>query len=450
VDIKDLLNHLNILSDIFNDLAMSEGLLSESDRMFQDSPADAFRHAGSSMLLEGLVGEDLAALAGALNEYFSDSYSEQSTVMDHFNNHYGRELSRDFDHGAGAASTGNGIDRLANAVRDGITINSINDPRIRAILDNLLPRETVYGMMERTGGVIAGPSGMEYDLRDPRGLWQDPGMVHKNLRDSLGPDSSIRPRFNPLTTGDLWKTEFNSNRHEITDLVDTLLEKGITSNLSSSGQTGSGHDNPTGILVVPGSSGPRIPGLGGGGGGDSAADRALDRAGSPSGGSGSGGAPAGGTGGTGGTGHGGTGHGGTGHGGTGHGGTGHGGTGHGGTGHGGTGHGGTGHGGTGAGNPGAGNMGGAFQNTGNNPGNPNAPGYNPGSGTITGGGGTGSGGTSGGNGTRPPQRTPPTGGHPALVSPILLDLDGDGVQITEFGNSSQFTPGTDGLQHRSS
>jgi hypothetical protein len=34
--------------------------------------------------------------------------------------------------------------------------------------------------------------------------------------------------------------------------------------------------------------------------------------------------------------------------------------------------------------------------------------------------------------------------------PILLDLDGDGVQITEFGKSSQFTPGADGLQHRSS
>ena len=36
------------------------------------------------------------------------------------------------------------------------------------------------------------------------------------------------------------------------------------------------------------------------------------------------------------------------------------------------------------------------------------------------------------------------------VSPVLLDLDGNGVKITEFGNSTQFMTGKDGLQHRSS
>lgn len=45
-----------------------------------------------------------------------------------------------------------------------------------------------------------------------------------------------------------------------------------------------------------------------------------------------------------------------------------------------------------------------------------------------------------------------SGDHTATEDrrPILLDLDGNGVKITEFGNSTQFMTGTDGLQHRSS
>jgi hypothetical protein len=36
------------------------------------------------------------------------------------------------------------------------------------------------------------------------------------------------------------------------------------------------------------------------------------------------------------------------------------------------------------------------------------------------------------------------------MAPILLDLDGNGVQITEYRHSTQFMAGKDGLSHRSS
>ena len=53
-----------------------------------------------------------------------------------------------------------------------------------------------------------------------------------------------------------------------------------------------------------------------------------------------------------------------------------------------------------------------------------------------------------GNGSSAPRTFPeyPEGASP----PILLDLDGDGVKITEYQNSTQFMTGKDGLQHRSS
>jgi hypothetical protein len=89
-----------------------------------------------------------------------------------------------------------------------------------------------------------------------------------------------------------------------------------------------------------------------------------------------------------------------------------------------------------------------------------------GTGSPTGGGGNPTGGTgtprgSGGGGADAGQAANPaprrdgagrTPDDPRFTGPrpILLDLDGDGVQITEFGKSSQFTPGADGLQHRSS
>lgn len=44
-----------------------------------------------------------------------------------------------------------------------------------------------------------------------------------------------------------------------------------------------------------------------------------------------------------------------------------------------------------------------------------------------------------------PDRDPST-----PMAPVVLDLDGNGVKITEFGNSTQFMTGKDGLQHRSS
>lgn len=190
----DLRQILNPLSDAFSEIGLEKGLLSKTNRLFSDSPIDAFRHAGSSMLVTDILGETAAETFGNWNEQVNLSYSEKSTVMDQFNNYYGRQLSKDFDKNLHAASTNNGIDRLAEAVKSGVTINTINDPRLELIQDNLLPGETIGQMMERTGGVISGPRGMGYDLFDPRGPWQEPAMVMANIRVSLGPDTSIRPQ----------------------------------------------------------------------------------------------------------------------------------------------------------------------------------------------------------------------------------------------------------------
>jgi hypothetical protein len=87
-------------------------------------------------------------------------------------------------------------------------------------------------------------------------------------------------------------------------------------------------------------------------------------------------------------------------------------------------------------------------------GSPTVGGGNPTGGTGTPR-GTGGGGADAGQAANPAPRRDGAGRTPddprfTGPRPILLDLDGDGVQITEFGNSTQFTPGTDGLQHRSS
>jgi hypothetical protein len=74
--------------------------------------------------------------------------------------------------------------------------------------------------------------------------------------------------------------------------------------------------------------------------------------------------------------------------------------------------------------------GGGWTNTGDNPGNPNAPGYHSGVG----------GGDSGGG----PSELDPE----ALVSPILMDLDGNGITITELSKSSVYLDGGDGREHR--
>jgi hypothetical protein len=86
-------------------------------------------------------------------------------------------------------------------------------------------------------------------------------------------------------------------------------------------------------------------------------------------------------------------------------------------------------------------------------GSPTGGGGNPtaGAGTPRGGG------ADAGQAANPPERVDSAGrtrGDPGYVGPqpilLDLDLDGNGVQITEFQNSSQFMTGTDGLQHRSS
>ena len=78
--------------------------------------------------------------------------------------------------------------------------------------------------------------------------------------------------------------------------------------------------------------------------------------------------------------------------------------------------------------------------------------------------GTGGGGADAGQAANPPgsttnrpgqvsganNQTSPNRPDTDLVAPVLLDLDGNGVKITEFGTSTQFTAGKDGLLHRSS
>lgn len=89
-------------------------------------------------------------------------------------------------------------------------------------------------------------------------------------------------------------------------------------------------------------------------------------------------------------------------------------------------------------------------------------------GTASGGGtsssGTGGGGADSGQAANPPgsttnrpgqvsganNQTSPNRPDTDLVAPVLLDLDGNGVKITEFGTSTQFTAGKYGLQHRAS
>ena len=67
----------------------------------------------------------------------------------------------------------------------------------------------------------------------------------------------------------------------------------------------------------------------------------------------------------------------------------------------------------------------------------------------------------GGGGNKPsgPAGGPPPGPKPSPKpyeppkygpQPVLLDLDGNGIKITEYQNSTQFMTGKDGLQHRSS
>ncbi len=91
--------------------------------------------------------------------------------------------------------------------------------------------------------------------------------------------------------------------------------------------------------------------------------------------------------------------------------------------------------------------GGRYTNTGNNPGNPNAAGY----------GGPYSGGSSGSNNgglsdpahSNEPHTADEEQGHTDLLSPILLDLNGNGIELTQLWQSTQFIDsGNDGLLHR--
>jgi hypothetical protein len=105
--------------------------------------------------------------------------------------------------------------------------------------------------------------------------------------------------------------------------------------------------------------------------------------------------------------------------------------------------------------------GGGYSNTGNNPGNPNAGGYH-GGGTTTGGGysNTGNnpgnpnaGGYHGGGTTSGNSNGTGSSSHDHTATedrrPILLDLDGDGIEITELSKSTVFTDTSgDGLDHR--
>jgi formylglycine-generating enzyme required for sulfatase activity len=67
---------------------------------------------------------------------------------------------------------------------------------------------------------------------------------------------------------------------------------------------------------------------------------------------------------------------------------------------------------------------------------------------------SGNGGQTGTQGTSKPQAHSPDkpdyDPYASGVQPILLDLDGNGVQITEYRHSTQFMAGKDGLLHRSS
>jgi hypothetical protein len=102
--------------------------------------------------------------------------------------------------------------------------------------------------------------------------------------------------------------------------------------------------------------------------------------------------------------------------------------------------------------------GGNSTNNGNNPGNPNAPGYYGGNSNSYGGNSNTYGGNSNStnNGNNPGNPNAPGyyGGNSnsgyGLYSPVLLDLDGNGVKISEFQNSTQFMTGEDGLSHRTS
>jgi hypothetical protein len=178
------------------------------------SPVDAFRHAAASALAADAYGSGLARLGGAMQEAGilgpSDDYVyEDSGIMDEHNNRVGRDVSRSVPIGPQNPRDINRssvreeaiFDEVEKLVRAGVTINSVNDPRIDQIRDNLLPGESVAQMLARTNGVVPGPRGTGYDIWDPRGPWQDPNMMNTNVRGPLGPDTSPRPASRPDWAG---------------------------------------------------------------------------------------------------------------------------------------------------------------------------------------------------------------------------------------------------------
>jgi hypothetical protein len=388
-----------------NDQLSSEyGVFNSDTQTDFNAAAHAYTSAGVSLAW----GNTIAAGAGVLREMFlSGDSTLQDSVRDIFNNGVGRRI--------GEYARKNDIPEseldeiVVDALERGLLmLNEATDPRLNEIGPDF------YGAPI---GVYDGPSPelarlLEHRLGLPRGSLDSgsaTGPVHRQLSDA--PLTSPRPMPMPERS-----FPNDSDPNGISDQIDEILNNGRpleSEQEISYSNTGS----PINILVVPGSGpvtgpirGPIPPrgygtvgsGFGGNGSDNDDDDSSYSNSGSTSGGSGGSGGGSGGSGNVGGGG------------------------GTGGPGNvGGGGSGGSGNVGGGGGTGGPGNVGGGGSgstNTGNNPGNPNAPGYN--------------------------DRYDPDDDPNFAMSPILLDLDGDGVQITELNRSTRFVDGGEGLLHR--
>lgn len=202
---------VDYLADAANDFFNDEGMQRElyptragpGGSYVTETPIDAFRHVAAHAMLTELGGRLVVGpvvsrvLGDALEEARGDGRTGSNTIMDLFKNCIGRNRRAD-----GIVDLPKEIfDKVEELVRNGISINSPRDPRVSLVLENLLPGESATKMLERTGGRIAGPSGMGYDLLDPRGPWQDPRLFDNNISGPAAPESSIRPRPRSDPTG---------------------------------------------------------------------------------------------------------------------------------------------------------------------------------------------------------------------------------------------------------